>query len=102
MSELSAYLKYDTASQDETSRLLMMITNVRHAISYFDHINCCHDLCRVLPLDFNFFNLSIYSPLSVVGLRRKRCPVTLTVTAWVQFMPSQTHESAFVSLSRAV
>ncbi len=32
-------------------------------------------------------------PLSVVGLRRKRCPVTLTVTAWVQFLPSPTHET---------
>jgi hypothetical protein len=32
-------------------------------------------------------------PLSVVGLRRKRGPVTLTWTAWVQFLPSPTHET---------
>ncbi len=32
-------------------------------------------------------------PLSVVGLRRKRCPVTLTWTVWVQFLPAPTHET---------
>ncbi len=32
-------------------------------------------------------------PLSVVGLRRKRCPVTLTRTAWVQFLPAPMHET---------
>ena len=32
-------------------------------------------------------------PLSVVGLRRKRCPVTLTQTVWVQFLPAPTHET---------
>ncbi len=32
-------------------------------------------------------------PLSIVGLRRKRCPITLTRTAWVQFLPAPTHET---------
>ncbi len=32
-------------------------------------------------------------PLSVVWLRRKRCPVPLTRTAWVQFLPAPTHET---------
>jgi hypothetical protein len=34
-------------------------------------------------------------PLSVVGVRRKqrRCPVTLTQTAWVQFLPARTYET---------
>ena len=30
---------------------------------------------------------------SLVGLRRKRCPVTLTRTVWVQFLPAPTHET---------
>ena len=34
-----------------------------------------------------------YRPLSVVGLRRKLGPVILTWTAWVQFLPSPTHET---------
>ncbi len=34
-----------------------------------------------------------YRPLSVVGLRRKRCPVILTRTAWFQFLPSPTHKT---------
>jgi hypothetical protein len=32
-------------------------------------------------------------PLSVVGLRRKWGPVILIWTAWVQFLPSPTHET---------
>ena len=30
----------------------------------------------------------MYRPLSVIGLRRMRGPVTLTLTAWIQFLPS--------------
>ncbi len=36
---------------------------------------------------------SLHSPLSTVCLRRKQCPVTLTRTAWVQFLPAPTHET---------
>jgi hypothetical protein len=36
--------------------------------------------------------------LSVVRLRRKRCPVTLTRTAWVQVLPAPTHETCLMKL----
>ncbi len=42
---------------------------------------------------FSTFEAGTHRPLSVVGLRRKRGPVTLTRTAWVQFLLSPTHET---------
>ncbi len=48
------------------------------------------------------YNAKTNRPLSVVGLRRKRCPVTLTVTAWVQFLPSPTHETCLYCSSKSV
>ncbi len=39
------------------------------------------------------FGWPVDRPLSVVGLRRKQCPIALTWTAWVQFLPDPTHET---------
>jgi hypothetical protein len=39
--------------------------------------------------------------ISVIGLRRKRCPVTLTRTACVQFIPAPTHEKCLCCFAKS-